>query len=530
MEFNLADMFECVVDAVPDREAVISDDTRLTYRRLDERANRLAHHLAGHGVGPGDHVGCYLHNGNEYLETVLACLKIRAVPININFRYVEDELRYLFSDADLVALVHHREFGPRVAATRDAMKDRRAFLAVEDGSGVETDSQDYEAALAASSPARGFPARSADDLYIIYTGGTTGMPKGVMWRHEDLFFAGMAGGYPAGEPARSPDEMGERAAAGGVVTMMPAAPLMHGAAQLASFIAFWSGYKVVLVPRYRGPEVWKLVEREKVVSISLVGDAMARPLAEALAEGDYDTSSLMVMATAGAIFSEAVKAQLKAHLPNLVIIDSWGSSETGFQGSAAEGSSPDKGLRFVLNERNGVLDDNLDEVKPGSGVTGMLAQKGHIPLGYYNDPEKTAKTFVEKDGVRWVLPGDMATVEEDGTIRIFGRGSVCINSGGEKIFPEEVEAALKAHPDVFDAVVVGVSDSRWGQRVAAVVQVREGRALHFEDIDRHCRTRVAGYKVPRELHVMDEIRRSPSGKADYPWAKELAEAGSHKVS
>ncbi len=530
MQFNMADMFECVVDAVPDREAVVSGDVRLTYRELDERANRLAHHLAGKGVGSGDHVGCYMLNGNEYLETMLACMKIRAVPININYRYVEEELRYLFGDADLVALVYHREFGPRVAATRDAMKDRRAFVWVEDGSGAEAEGEPYEAALSASSPERGFPERSADDLYIIYTGGTTGMPKGVMWRQEDLFFAGMGGGYPAGEAAKTPEEVGERAAAGGAIAMMPAAPLIHGAAQLASFIAFWSGYKLVLVPRYRGHEVWSLVEREKVLSMSIVGDAMARPLIEALDERDYDTSSLMVLSTAGAIFSDTVKAELKAKCPNLTIIDSWGSSETGFQGSATEGSSPDKGFRFTVNERNSVLDDDLDPVVPGSGVTGMLAQKGHIPQGYYGDPEKTAKTFVEKDGVRWVLPGDMATVEEDGTIRIFGRGSVCINSGGEKVFPEEVEAALKAHPGVLDAVVVGVPDERWGQRVAAVVQTRTGASLDLEELDRHCRARVAGYKAPRELHLVEEMRRSPSGKADYPWAKKLAEAGTHKVN
>jgi len=416
-----------------------------------------------------------------------------------------------------------------VAACHDAMKEPRAFLYVEDGSGAPTEDEEYEAALAASSAERGFPERLPDDLYIIYTGGTTGMPKGVMWRQEDLFFAGMGGGYPAGEDAKTPEEVGERAAAGGVIAMMPAAPLMHGAAQLASFIAFWSGYKLVLLPRYRGDEALRLVEREKVLTLNIVGDAMARPLAEELDRGEYDTSSLMVMSSAGAILSDAVKAQLKAHLPNLAIIDSWGSSETGFQGSAAEGSSPDKGLRFTLNERNGVLDDDLNPVVPGSGVTGMLAQKGHIPLGYYGDTEKTAKTFVEKDGVRWVLTGDMGTVEEDGTIRIFGRGSVCINSGGEKIFPEEVEAALKGHPDVFDAVVVGVRDPKWGQRVAAVVQAREGAQPTFADLDAHCRTKVAGYKAPRELHLVDEMRRSPSGKADYPWARKLAEAGEHKA-
>jgi acyl-CoA synthetase (AMP-forming)/AMP-acid ligase II len=530
MHFNMADLFEGIADAVPDREAVICGERRLTYRQLDRRANRLAHHLTARGVGPGDHVGCYLHNGTEYLETMLACFKVRAVPVNINFRYVEDELRYLFSDADLVGVVHHREFAPRVAAVRDAMKDQRLFLAVDDGSGAETDSEDYEQALAASSQERGFPERSPDDVYIIYTGGTTGMPKGVMWRHEDLFFAGMGGGFPTARPAATPEEVPERAAAGGVVTMMPAAPLIHGAAQLASFISFWSGYKVVLVPRYRGPEVWRLVEREKVLTITLVGDAMVRPLVEALQEKDYDTSSLLVLSSAGAILSDAVRAQLKAKIPNLTIMDSWGSSETGNQGSAAEGSSPDKGLRFQMNERNSVLDDNLDPVEPGSGVVGMLAQKGNIPLGYYNDPEKTARTFVEKDGVRWVLPGDMATVLEDGTIQVFGRGSVCINSGGEKVYPEEVEAALKAHPDVFDAVVVGVPDPRWGQRVAAVVQPRDGRTPSFADLDAHCRTKVAGYKAPRELHLVAEMRRSPSGKADYPWAKKLAEAGEHRAS
>jgi acyl-CoA synthetase (AMP-forming)/AMP-acid ligase II len=497
MHFNMADLFEGIADAVPDREAVICGERRLTYRQLDRRANRLAHHLTARGVGPGDHVGCYLHNGTEYLETMLACFKVRAVPVNINFRYVEDELRYLFSDADLVGVVHHREFAPRVAAVRDAMKDQRLFLAVDDGSGAETDSEDYEQALAASSQERGFPERSPDDVYIIYTGGTTGMPKGVMWRHEDLFFAGMGGGFPTARPAATPEEVPERAAAGGVVTMMPAAPLIHGAAQLASFISFWSGYKVVLVPRYRGPEVWRLVEREKVLTITLVGDAMVRPLVEALQEKDYDTSSLLVLSSAGAILSDAVRAQLKAKIPNLTIMDSWGSSETGNQGSAA---------------------------------VGMLAQKGNIPLGYYNDPEKTARTFVEKDGVRWVLPGDMATVLEDGTIQVFGRGSVCINSGGEKVYPEEVEAALKAHPDVFDAVVVGVPDPRWGQRVAAVVQPRDGRTPSFADLDAHCRTKVAGYKAPRELHLVAEMRRSPSGKADYPWAKKLAEAGEHRAS
>jgi acyl-CoA synthetase (AMP-forming)/AMP-acid ligase II len=463
---------------------------------------------------------------------MLACLKIRAVPININFRYVEEELRYLFGDADLVGVVHHREFAPRVEAMKDVLREPRALLHVEDGSGAETGSQEFEAALAGSSPERDFPERSPDDLMIIYTGGTTGMPKGVMWRQEDLFFAGMGGGNPTGDPAQTPEDVAAHARANAPLTMMTGPPLIHGAAQLGCFIGFWMGNRGVLIPRYRPKTVWELVEREKVNTLSLVGDAMARPLAEALQEpgAGYDISSLIVLSSAGAILSDTIKDQLKARLPNLIIIDSWGSSETGFQGSAAADSSPDKGLRFQMNERNTVLDENLEPVKPGSGVVGTLAQRGHIPMGYYNDPEKTARTFVEKDGVRWVLPGDMATVDQDRTIRVFGRGSVCINSGGEKIYPEEVEAALKAHPDVFDAVVVGVPDERWGSRVAAVVQPREGRPLTLEELDRHCRTKVAGYKVPRELHVVDQMVRSPSGKADYPWAKKLAESATHKAS
>jgi len=530
VHFNMADLFESVADTVPDREALVCRDRRLTFRQLDERANRLAHHLRERGVAPGDHVGCYLRNGSEYLETMLACFKIRAVPININFRYVEDELRYLFRDAGLVAMVHHRDLGPRLAATAASMPARKTVLWVDDGSDAVAEGEPYEDALDAASPERGFPERSPDDLYIIYTGGTTGMPKGVMWRQEDLFFAGMAGGNPAGEPAKRPEDVAARATANPSLAMMPAAPLMHGAAQLASFIAFWQGFKVVLVPQFRPAEVWDLVSREKVISLSVVGDAMARPLIETLEEGDWDVSSLLVLGSAGAILSDTVRERFRARVPNLTITDVWGASETGYQGAATPDSSPDRGLRFTMNESNTVLDDDGRSVAPGSGVVGRLAQRGRIPLGYYNDPEKTARTFVEVDGVRWVLPGDLGTVDPDGTIRVFGRGSACINSGGEKIFPEEVEAALKAHPDVFDAVVVGVPDERWGSRVAAVVQPRPGRRPDPEALAAHCRERIAGYKVPRELHLVDEMRRSPSGKADYPWARELAAAGHHRAS
>jgi acyl-CoA synthetase (AMP-forming)/AMP-acid ligase II len=522
MQYNLADLFESVVDAVPERTALVCEDRRLTYSRLDERANRLAHFLSKSGILPGEHVGLYMYNGTEYVESMLAALKVRAVPINVNYRYVEEELHYLFDDADLVAVVHHREFAPRIARIAKNVPKLRSLIVVDDESGEDCraiGSVPYERALEEGSEARDFPSRSPDDLFIIYTGGTTGMPKGVMWRQEDLFFAGLGGGNPNGPPVQRPEEVAENAKSREPIVQMPVPPLIHGAAQLGTFIGFFWGGKVVLVPRFDPVRIWKAVERERVNTISIVGDAMARPLAEALSApgASYDTSSLMVMSSAGAIFSEAVREQLRAKLGSIMLFDSFGSTETGFQGMGTESGA--KGLRFRMNTCTSVLDKDLRPVEPGSGKVGRVALSGRVPLGYFKDGEKTARTFVEIDGVRWALGGDLATVEADGTITVLGRGTFCINSGGEKIFPEEVEATLKGHPDVFDAVVVGVPDERWGERVAAVVQPRPGRSPTLAELDKHCRAKIAGYKVPRQLCLVDKILRSPSGKPDYPWAK-----------
>jgi len=520
VEFNLADLFESVVDTVPEREALVCGGTRLTFAELDARANRLAHHLAGAGVGPGDHVGVQLYNGPEYVETLLGCLKLRAVPVNINYRYVADELAYLYRDADLVALVFDGEFAARAAAARtDALR----HLVVVGG---ETDGAvSYPDALAQASPERGFGPRSADDHYIIYTGGTTGMPKGVLWRHEDLFFAGMGGGDPTGEPVKTPAELAERVAASYPLVMFPVAPLMHGAAQLATFIGFWGGRKVVLVRRFDAEEVVRAIAAEKVNAANIVGDAMARPIVDALAGplAGTDTSSLFAISSAGAILSASVKERLRELLPNTLLLDNFGASESGFNGTGVAGSSPEAGLRFTVNERTSVLDEQLRPVVPGSGAVGRVAQRGHVPLGYYKDPEKTAQVFVEIDGERWVLLGDLAKVESDGTVHVLGRGAVCINTGGEKVFPEEVEAVLKAHPAVFDAVVAGVPDERYGERVTAVVQLRAAApAPAGAELDAHCRERLSGYKVPRGYVVVEEVRRSPSGKPDYRWARETA--------
>lgn len=528
MEYQLADLYESVVDRIPDREALVAAGRRFTYDELDVGANRLAHHLLDAGIGDGDHVGFYLKNHPEYTIGLLAATKASAVPINVNWRYVREELAYLFDDADLACVVVHAEFLDRyreVAPEIDTIRHTIVVGADEDTE-LPADAVRWEDAVAdrlSERPRVG--ERSPDDHWIIYTGGTTGMPKGVVWRHEDLFFAGMGGGNPVEEPVSSPEELAERIDVdGGQITMFAAPPLMHGAAQLGTFIGFWGGNRVVQIAEYSGHGAMQLIEDEQVNTISIVGDAMAIPLIEAMDERDYDASSLFIISTAGAIMSESVKEQLTDRFPDAIVLDSFGSSETGYNGSAAEGSSPDAGLKFDMTDRSAVISDDLEIIEPGSDDEGYVAQRGHIPQGYYNDPEKTAETFPVIDGERWVLMGDRARVDEDGIIHVLGRGSVCINSGGEKIFPEEVEAALKTHPAIVDAVVAGIDDERFGERVAAVLEVRrDADAPTQEELEDHLGTRLARYKVPRFTAVVDEVERSPAGKPDYKWARSVLE-------
>ncbi|MEU3299123.1 acyl-CoA synthetase [Streptomyces sp. NPDC006678] len=536
MEYNLADLFESVVDVVPDREALVYVDhpgtgaeRRLTYAELDAAANRIAHHLIDAGLRPGEHLGLHLYNGVEYLQTVLGCLKARVVPVNVNYRYVEEELVYLYRDADLAALVFDAEFTERVAAALPQTAKLRHLVRVgtpEEGTAA-LDCTEFSDAEAAASPERGFGPRSADDQFIIYTGGTTGMPKGVMWRQEDLFFAGLGGGAPTGEPVKRPEEIAERVAAGGDgITFFPTPPLMHGTSTLTSFIGFNFGQRVVLHRKYVPEEVLRTIERERVTSVSLVGDAMLRPLIDAL-NGPLkgaDLSSMFSVSSSGAIMSETVRDQFRALAPNVMLLDNFGSSESGFNGTATDDSGQDNGFRVRVNGRTQVVDPATFE-PVAVGEPGRIAQRGHVPLGYYNDPVKTAETFFRKGDERWVLLGDMATVDEEGVVTVLGRGSQCINTGGEKVYPEEVEQALKAHPDVYDALVAGVPDEKWGNHVAAVVQLRQGAAaLDLESVQEHCRARLAGYKIPRQLVIAPAIQRSPSGKADYRWARSVAAA------
>jgi len=537
MEFNLADLFESAVDAFGDRECVVAEGQRRTYAEMDARANQLAHHLSAQGIGLGDHVGIYAYNAVEWVEALWAVFKIRAIWININFRYVEDELRYLFDNADLDALIYQRQFAPHVAALRAGLPKLRHTIAIEDGSDADigrVDSVDYEVALAGHSAERDFAPRSADDHYILYTGGTTGMPKGVVWRHEDVFFA-LGGGIDQVDGSRvdRPEQMVEKGIGVPQPVFLPIAPLMHGATQWSVMGGSLVGRKNVLVAQFDPDEIWRLVGEEKVSGLMITGDAMGRPLVEALNRNraKYDLSSLGAIVSSAAVFSPVVKDEFFEHLPNLVITDSIGSSESGGNGvaiitkgnTAMVGGGPT--VRAGANAY--VLDENLDPVEPGSGVIGKLARSGNIPLGYYADPVKTAETFVEKNGVRYSMPGDFARLEADGTITMLGRGSVSINSGGEKIFPEEVEAAIKTHPAAFDALVVGVPDERWGSRVSAVVQLRPGAQLELDELQAHCRTRIAGYKIPRELHRVERVERSPTGKPDYRWAKQVATGEAH---
>jgi len=517
MALNMADLFEHAVDAFPDRMAVICGDRKVTYRELEDRANRLAHHLATRGIGPGDHVGLYARNSVEAVETLLAAYKLRAVSININYRYIHNELAYHLQDADLSAIVYDHELAPVVDAVVPPSLPRLAI------------GPDYDEALAKASGARDFGPRSADDIFIIYTGGTTGHPKGVMWRHEDIWRT-LGGGidFITGEALADEWAQSRKGAEGGGMVRLAAAPLIHGNAMVATLASLFAGDTVVLLPKFDPHAIWDAVSNHKVNVLIIIGDAMARPLVDALVSGNYDTSSLWSFSSSASLFSKTVREAVAAALPNTMITDAIGSTETGFAGlafiSAGDGSTAEgwRGGPTVNTGPDVVVLDDVGGIC-GPGQTGRLARGGHVPLGYYKDPVKTAAMFAEVNGKRYAVPGDWARVEEDGTVTLLGRGNVSVNTGGEKVFPEEVENALKSHPDVFDALVIGVPDERLGQRVAALIQLRPGAAADLADLDVHIRTQIAGYKVPRSVWLVDAIGRTVSGKADYGWARQYTQ-------
>ncbi|HUW03128.1 MAG TPA: acyl-CoA synthetase [Acidimicrobiales bacterium] len=542
-DFNLAAVHEAVSAAIPDRECLVWRDRRLSYAEVTDRTRRLANHLAERGVGPRtdrsglegheshqDHLAIYIHNGNEYLEAMLGSYKARVAPFNVNYRYVEEELLYLLDNSGAKAIVYHSAFAPTLANVLADLPELEVLIQVDDDSGNDLlpGAVEYEAALAGASA--DLPAVSTDwspdDLYILYTGGTTGMPKGVLWRQADIYVGALGGRNQAtGEEFASIEEI-VTAAEGGGARLMPAPPFMHGAGHWLGFNAMNSGHTVVVqdvVDRLDPVDVWSIVEKEEVNILLLVGDAFGRPLVEELENGTHDTSSMLLVVSGGAPLNSTIKDRFLAAMPSVMIMDAVGASETGSQMShtSAAGQKASTGT-FTPGPGACVVSPELDRLlAAGHEEEGWLAQQGRVPLGYLGDADKTAKTFPVIDDIRYSVPGDRARLTADGIIELYGRDSVTINTGGEKVFAEEVEQALAHHPGVFDVVVAGRPSERWGNEVIAIVQPK-GDAPDEESLLAEAAKHIARYKLPKAFVFVDEVVRSPAGKADYRWAKEQA--------
>ncbi len=529
-----ADIWEEVAAAVPNRRAQVQGARDLTWSAFDARANALARYLIDAGLKRQSKVAAFLYNAPEYLETYYAVFKAGLVPVNTNYRYGEDELVYLFDNADAEAIVFHAAFAEVAEKARRRLPKVKRWIAVAVGEHAVPDwAEDYEAIASAKEGRVVAPwGRSGDDLLFMYTGGTTGMPKGVMWRQEDLFKvlgggANLLEGLP---PLESPDEAGERAKAneGGMTRLvLAAAPLMHATAQFTALGALTGAGAIAMLPsqRLNAIELWSEVERLKVTGVTIVGQAFAQPMLQALDAnpGRWDLTGLRVINSSGTVWSHENKQGLLKHLPHITLFDSLGSSEAvGVGGSNSTAGQEAETAKFMLGPNTAVFTEDGRRIEPGSGERGLLALSGFMPVGYYKDEEKSAKTFRVFEDRRWSVPGDFATVEADGSLQLLGRGSQVINTGGEKVFPEEVEEALKRHPAVHDAVVVGVPDERFGERICAVVEVEPGAAPPtLEALSAHVRQHLADYKTPREL-VLAPVARSPNGKVDYKAAKALA--------
>ena len=532
---SVAELHEAIAALQPDKECLIFRDRRLTWADVTERTRRLANyliaqnlgchtereHLLGHESGQ-DHLAIYLHNGNEYLETMLGCFKARVAPFNVNYRYVAEELTYLLNDSQATAIVVHSQFAPILQEVLPNLSRLRVIIQVRDASANELlpGAVWYEDALEQSLATKPDVAWSGDDLYILYTGGTTGMPKGVLWRNADALTECFGGS----KTAVSVEDFLAEATTG--LRAIASPPFMHGAGHWVSF-RIWNGGGTVIVqstPERLDPhDIWSLIEREKVNFLLIVGDAFARPLLDGLASQSYDLSSLLSILSGGAPLSAHLKIEFHTHLPSVIVIDGLGSSEAGGQlAQVTAGGTATTGT-FSLQEQNHILSENLDRVlEPGHAELGWLAKSGRLALGYFGDPVKTARTYPIIDGVRYAVPGDRAKVTADLMVELHGRDSVTINSGGEKIFAEEVEAAIKGHPSVYDCVVAGRPSDRWGNEVVAVVRIRQGHTPDAESLLSHAAEHIARYKLPKAFVFVNEISRSPSGKADYRWAKQIA--------
>ena len=531
-EHNLAALHEAIAATIPTRDCIVWRERRLSWAEVTDRTRRLAQVLREAGLGtrrpladgppwesPHDQVALYLHNGNEYLEGMLGAAKARCAAVNVNYRYVADELRYVLTDSAATAVIFHGAFAGTLAAVLPDLPEVTLLLQVDDDSGAPllAGAIPYESALAAAEP-RPPVDLSPDDLYILYTGGTTGMPKGVLWRQAD-FLATCLG-------IHQPLDVLVAQAAGATLRNLPAPPFMHGAAHWNAISGWLAGGTVVIQddPRRLDPDdILATVARHQVTSLLIVGDAFARPLVEALRAGEHQLPSLRFLLTGGAILSAVVKDELLALLPHLRIVDVLGSSETGRQGVNRSDAGRGTAAGFAPSSTAGVLSADLSRVlEPGDDELGWLTQTGRVPLGYLGDPDKSARTFPLIDGVRHAVAGDRARLLADGSIELHGRDSVTINTGGEKVFAEEVEQALKRHPAVFDVLVVGRPSQRWGQEIVAVVQLRPGEAATDEELRLTVRRHLAAYKAPKAVLRVDRVERSPSGKPDYGWATAVA--------
>lgn len=540
-DFDLSSVFASVAEAIPEQTLLVWRGRRYSYGEINARIDGIAHYLAAAGLGchtererlaghqsGQDHIGLYLRNGNQYLEAMIAGYRARVAPFNVSYRYVEDELLYLLDNAGARALVYGAEFAPIVAAIRDRFPRLDVLIQVADDSGnaLLPGAVDYESITTTAAPASGMPTPTPDDLYILYTGGTTGMPKGVLWRQHDIFISSM-GGRPFGSqyPIASYAELAAQASQSpGAVSVIMLPPLMHGAAQWAAFHLITMGGRIVIpddVVHLRPDQVLRLAAREKVINIPVVGDAIARPLLDEIETGDYDLPDLLTVSNGGAPLSSTMRERILSALPNIAILDAAGASESGMQMNTMAAKDCEPGV-FTPGADTAVVAPDFTRVLPPGGGEGWLARREVIPLGYLDDEEKTARTFPTIDGVRWSVPGDRAEYRPDGCIRLLGRDSLTINSGGEKIFVEEVEQAISAHPDVYDVVVVGRPSQRWGSEVVALVQLTEDASATDDDLMQACRRHIAGYKVPKAIIRTPKILRSPVGKADYRWAREIA--------
>ncbi len=537
-ELIYANIWETIALAQPERPAIVQGDEVRTWAEFDRRADALAADLLGAGLRQGAKVAAYLYNAPEYLETYFAAMKAGLHPFNVNYRYATDELTYLFDNADAEAVVFHSSFSETLEAIKDRLPLVRRWIAVRDGGHpIPAWAADYEAVVAATPGERPVLApwgRSGDDIVFLYTGGTTGMPKGVMWRQEDMFAALGGGANPVlglgpftalGDVARRVSDPGYPAPRG-----LTSSPLMHGTGGFGAMTTLSLGGTVLLLPsrRFSAEELCAEVERLKATRIGIVGQAFAGPILEALDAnpGRWDLSSVRLIGSSGCMWSRENKQGLLRHMPDAALIDSFSSSEAiGMGASESRQGEEAKTARFAVSETCAVFTEDGRRVQPGSDERGMTAVSGHLPLGYYKDPDKTAKTFPVFEGKRWCMPGDWALVNADGTLEILGRGSVCINTGGEKVFPEEVEEALKRHAAVRDAVVVGLPDARFGERICAVVELAPGaEAPTLSDLAAHVKGSLADYKAPRNLVLVDSVGRAPNGKVDYKATKALAAA------